>query len=73
MGDSRTSRMDLGTCGKQSGTWTQFWNNGKIKHRSHWLGHVCDGAAESFDQNGILVRSEEFQEGELARNTPPKS
>ena len=53
------------------GTWTQYWNNGNLKHVSHWVNGVCEGEAAAYDPSGRLTATYHFVQGDLERAGHP--
>jgi len=48
-----------------TGTWTQFWDNGRKKTESTWSGLAANGEASLWDRHGRLVSKVEFAQGKL--------
>jgi formylglycine-generating enzyme required for sulfatase activity len=47
--------------------WTQYWSNGRRKHRSEWRDAVCDGPVMAWTPDGKVAGEWRFVEGDLAR------
>jgi hypothetical protein len=50
-----------------TGTWTQFWPNGRKKAESHWRSKFAEGPATLWDASGRQTSWVEFSGGETAR------
>jgi antitoxin component YwqK of YwqJK toxin-antitoxin module len=46
-------------------TWTQYWENGKIKSESYWKNKKCNGIAKRWDNNGVLISNVKFNNGKI--------
>lgn len=46
-----------------TGTWTQYWPNGRPKAESEWRDHHADGIARRWNRDGDLISERKFTRG----------
>ncbi len=54
-------------------TWIQYWDNGKLKSKSHWKNMICNGPAVLSDYDGGTIRQVMFVNGRIINNIETES